>query len=109
MEESIPIIEDNPEVIEEVLAPLKDFLKTHANRTYSWRIRMLKTLRRLMKENESTIASAVKKDLNRNAYLQKVFQMDPIYNEIDEVLEKLHIWMKPESVPTPMAHGIGCC
>ena len=35
--------------------------------------------------------------------------MDPILNEIEEVLEKLHIWMKPEPVATPMAHGLGCC
>ena len=54
MEES-----DNPAVIEEVLAPLKDFIKTNQNRSYKWRISMLKTLRRLMKENMELIADAV--------------------------------------------------
>lgn len=59
MEESIPIIEDNPDIIEEVLTPLKEFVKTNKNRTYQWRVQMLKTLRRVMKENTEEIAKAV--------------------------------------------------
>lgn len=84
-------------------------MRTNVNRTYAWRVRMLKTLSKLITENSNAICDAVAKDLNRRAFIQEVFQMDPIVHEIDDVLEQLPKWMKPEQVPCPMMHGPGKC
>lgn len=82
---------------------IKEYYKTNETKDYLFRINALRSLKRVIKENEEQINSALLNDLNKSKYESYLCELGLIYEEINYTLRNLKKWMKNQRVRTPLA------
>ena len=65
---------------------------------------LLREIKKDIIENEKEIINALGKDLAKSEFEAVVAEVQYVLSEIDHVLKKLHKWVKPRKVSTPMVH-----
>ncbi len=69
-----------------------------------FRIKQLKTLKRLLKENEKELINAVFQDFRKSPFETFGTEIGLIINEINFALKNIYRWVKPKTVPTAMVN-----
>ena len=80
----------------------KSYFNAHHTKSYDFRIKQLKLLKRLIKENESLIYEALYLDLNKNKDEAFFTEISILISEIAYHIKNLKKWMRPQSVSTPI-------
>ncbi len=80
------------------------FFASGKTRDVSFRIEQLKTLRRMIKENEQEFFRALKQDLGRNDFESYGGDTEITVNLIDFVLRNIRSWVKPRRVRTALVY-----
>ena len=80
----------------------KTFFDAQHTKSYSFRIQQLKQLKRLIKENESSIYEALYLDLKKNKDEAFFTEISILKSEISYHIKNLKKWMRPQSVSTPV-------
>ena len=89
--------------IREVIQKHRVFFATGKTRDLSFRQEQLRTLKKMVRANESAILEALRLDLNRPALEGYGGDVAVVINEIDHALKHLSCWAKPRRVRTPIA------
>lgn len=87
--------------MEKIYKDMKDFYNTN-DFSYSFRIKILKTLKKQIQTYEDDILEALKKDLNKPYFESYVSEINIVYDEIDIAIKNLKKWMKRKKVSTPL-------
>lgn len=92
------------ESIDSALAQQREYFSTGKTKDLKFRIQVLKRLRRAIKEHESDILKALKKDLNKAEFESYKTELGIVLGEISYHLKNLGKWARPRRVPTPIMH-----
>ena len=76
-------------------------------RGYDWRIAQLKRLKAMLEENDQALCDAMWKDLRKSKFECQSTEQGVVLGEIDDAIKKLHTWMKPKRVSTPLYNWPG--
>jgi len=87
---------------ENLQSPMRSIHDSGVNLTYDWRLKQLKLLDRLVKENTEEIRSVLAKDLGREGCEAICIETKPLEKDIEYTIRNLKSWMKPQAVPSPM-------
>ena len=98
---NINAMDETEAQIASTVARLKDHFVRGEN-DLNWRTRQLKQLRKLVTENQSAIAEALKKDLNKGEVEAYTSEIGFVIGDIDHTLKHLKKWMRPRKVSTPI-------
>ena len=82
----------------------REFFGSGKTKDISFRIEGLKTLKKVIKENEKAILNGVKADMERPTFEGYGGEIGVVLNEIDYAIKNLKTWTKPKRVRTPLAH-----
>ncbi len=85
--------------ISSIVSAQRSFFKSCATQDYSFRIKMLRRLKRCVKKYEKRIYEALKSDLNKPVFESFVSEVGIVLNEIEFAIAHLREWMKPERKP----------
>ena len=91
--------------IPEVIEKQRKYFNSGATRSYEFRNKQLRILKKLFKENEEAILQALKQDLNKPGFEGYASEIGLVYDEINHTLSHLRLWMEPEKVSTPIVHA----
>ncbi len=91
----------------EILKNQKAFFYSGATIDLAYRKKMLKTLKKLIIENEKEILEAVYLDLKKPDFENQLTETQFTLWEIDYLLSHLSSWIKPQYVETPLFHKPG--
>lgn len=69
-----------------------------------FRIKQLKSLKRLLKENEKELINAVFQDFRKSPFETFGTEIGLIINEVNFALKNIYRWVKPKTVPTAMVN-----
>mmetsp|Transcript_35614 Transcript_35614/g.86258 ORF Transcript_35614/g.86258 Transcript_35614/m.86258 type:complete len:526 (-) Transcript_35614:1624-3201(-) len=86
--------------VDKIQKPMHETHASGLNLSYEWRVKQLKSLRRLIVENKDLLCEAVKSDLGRHYGETRAGELKPVENEIKFALKNLKRWMKTEAVPS---------
>lgn len=92
------------EPISQLVNRQKKYFTSGQTRDYACRKNRLKTLQKMLKENEKDIYRALRHDLRKSKHETLTTELGILYMEIDTALKNLKEWMKPEKVPAPITH-----
>lgn len=84
------------ESIQSIVSKQRQFFRTGKTLEIEWRIKSLKTLRKMVVENEDLFLSALQKDLGRSKVEAYLCDIGPIITEINETIHGLRRWARPE-------------
>lgn len=82
----------------------KEFFETGATLDYSFRKNQLKTLKKVIKNNEEQIFEALDADFGKPKFETFVSEIGFLYDEINHALSNLKSWMRPKLVDSPFLH-----
>ncbi len=88
--------------IPQIVKDLRAAFDSGKTRSFEWRDHQLKSLARLIKDNEQAIADALREDLGRAGQEAFMTEVSHPIGEIAFTRKNLKKWMKPERVPTPV-------
>lgn len=84
--------------LQDILQKQRAFFQTGATRSAGWRKEKLRTLRKLLTDNERAISDALYADLRKSESEVIATELFPVLDEIDYLLKHLNKWMRPEKV-----------
>ncbi|ADL33747.1 aldehyde dehydrogenase family protein [Butyrivibrio proteoclasticus B316] len=84
------------EYIQSIVSKQRQFFRTGKTLNVEWRINSLKTLKRMMVDNEALFLEALQKDLGRSKVEAYLCDIGPIITEINETIRGLRRWARPE-------------
>lgn len=84
----------------EVFENQKKFFRSRETRSYDFRVAQLKKLKKLIKEHEEEIATALQKDLGKSHFEAFGSEIGACLQEITHVLKSLKEWMADKKVST---------
>ncbi len=76
----------------------KEFFKTNATKSVEFRINMLQKLKKVIRDNEKQILSALYEDLSKSEAEGYLTEIGIVYGEIHEALKNVKKWSKPKRV-----------
>jgi aldehyde dehydrogenase (NAD+) len=85
-----------------VKAKLDGYFASGATSSLSWRKRQLNGFLQLLKNEESSIAEALKQDLHKSPEESFITETGYLLKDVKYLLKNVERWMKPKSVGTPM-------
>lgn len=80
------------------------FFRHGKTKPISFRIEQLRTLKRLLKENEQELIDAVYSDFKKPPFETFGTEIGLIINEINYAIKNIHKWVKPKAVPTSLVN-----
>ena len=93
--------------IKKIISQQRAFFEAGKIKSYEARISALKTLKKMLTENEDIIKKALYEDLRKPDFEAYTTEIGVVLVEIDHSIKKLKSWMQPKKVNTPMLHFIG--
>ncbi|XP_043940011.1 aldehyde dehydrogenase family 3 member B1 [Protopterus annectens] len=93
----------------EVAARLREAFNSGKTRTAEFRLKQLKAMLNLMKENEGALLEALKKDLRKPNFESIISEVLFTKNEIVCAINNLTEWMKPEYVEKTLVTKLDTC
>lgn len=88
--------------VESMQSNMMEIHDSGVNLTYEWRLKQLKLLHRLVKENTEDFRRALAMDLGREGTEAVCIETKPLAKDIEYTIYNLRSWMKPQPVPSPM-------
>ena len=89
--------------ISELVSNQRAYFLSGATRSYAFRLRALERLRQAVRENEDTIAHAMKQDLNKSPFETYMCETGLVLDELGFHIRHLRSWMREKPVRTPLA------
>lgn len=89
--------------ISEIVQKQKEFFDEGKTKDVSYRIKMLKKLRECIKQEESNINEALKKDLNKSEFETYMTETGMVLAELNNAISHVKNWSKIKKVATPLA------
>lgn len=89
--------------ISEIVQKQKEFFDEGKTKDVSYRIKMLKKLRECIKQEESNINEALKKDLNKSEFETYMTETGMVLAELNHAISHVKNWSKIKKVATPLA------
>lgn len=99
MEKEINLVQ-----IDQIFEQQQAFYKSGATRTFDFRIKQLKLIKTLVKDNEQAILDALKQDLGKHPFEAYSSEIGTVMQELNHTLEHLRQWMENTAVDTPLIH-----
>lgn len=90
-----------------LLEEQREFYSSGITKEISFRIKQLKTLKKLISENEKEILEALRLDLNKPEFEAQLSEIQIVCQEIEHILDNIKLWSKNSIVPTPLLHWPG--
>lgn len=88
----------------EVAAYQRQLFASGKTRDFRFRKKMLKTLLKVLKENEKQLIDAAWKDLHKSEFETYATELGLVYGEIKVAIHKVRKWSKPKRVMTNLAN-----
>ena len=82
----------------QVIEQQREFFRGGTTRDVSFRIKQLKKLKTLLKENEQPIFDALENDFSKPPYETYASELGILYAEIDHLVKNVSSWAKPTAV-----------
>lgn len=76
--------------------------KERLNAQYEQRLSHLKTLQKLIKENESRFFDTLNQDFQKPTFESYLTEIFPVLEELQVAIKKLKSWMRPQAAGTPL-------
>lgn len=92
------------EELKELLDKQKEFFLSGKSEDINYRIESLKKLKRLLKEKESDILDALKKDLGKSHFEGYATELGLVYEEINYAVKHVKSWSKKEKIKSPIIY-----
>lgn len=86
-----------------IVAAQKLFFKEGTTLPIAFRLRQLKALRELIKQNEGLITQALQQDLGKSAFESYATEIGIVLEELGVFIRKTTKWAQPKSVSNPIA------
>ncbi len=83
--------------IHDLVTKQREFFKTKVTLDINYRLRALKTLKRMLLDNEEIIEQALVKDLNKTPFEGYLTDIGPCIVEINETIKGLRKWAREET------------
>lgn len=80
------------------------YFHTNETKELSFRMNMLKKLKKALLDYENELLAALKEDLNKSTSEAFLTELGPLYHEITFMLKHLPTWIKRKKVKTPLTH-----
>lgn len=93
----------NETEIKTIIKKQKDFFKTGATLSVSYRLEALKRLKKLIQDNEKQICAALKSDLGKSVSESYMCEVGLTLSEISYMLAHIKKFAKEKTVATPLA------
>lgn len=90
-----------------ILEKQRDFFATGKTKDLSFRLTQLKNLKTAIESNETLISEALFADLKKSEAEGFITELGVFYKDLDISIKKLHKWVKPRRVGTPLFYAIG--
>nr|QYV43141.1 FALDH1 [Colaphellus bowringi] len=88
----------------EIVNDLRNTFQSGKTKPIGYRVKQLKSLERMLKENIEPIVQAVTDDLNKSKQETILMEIDFLLNEIKYTLMHIYEWSKPEKPSTTIAN-----
>ncbi|NNG19253.1 aldehyde dehydrogenase family protein [Naumannella sp. ID2617S] len=85
-----------------VVTELRRGFATGRSHEQQWRFTQLEGLRRLLTRHETELTDAICQDVGKPAHEVRLFELQPLINEIDHTLANLGVWLMPRRVGVPL-------
>ena len=90
---------ENKEIeLKNIVEKQKEFFKTNATKSVEFRINMLQKLKKIIRDNEKQILSALYEDLSKSEAEGYLTEIGIVYGEIHEALKNIKKWSKSKRV-----------
>ena len=86
--------------IQQLISSQTSFFQSQNTKSLEFRVKQLKKLKRLLKENENELHEAIYKDFKRSVFENQLTELTLIYHEINFAIKNLYRWAKKERVGT---------
>ena len=88
----------------QILINQRKFFNSNKTKDISFRIKQLKKLKRLLKENEDLLYKAIYEDFGKSEFETYLTELSQIYHEINIFIRKIKKWSKKKKVSTNLAN-----
>lgn len=89
---------------QEIIDKQRNFFNTNATKDVSFRIKELKRLKDVLKQNEALLYDSIYKDFKKSEFETYTTELSIIYHEIDLALVKVRKWAKKKKASTGLAN-----
>lgn len=86
-----------------VVAGVRNAFREGVTRPEEWRRRQLTGLKRMLVERAADFEAALASDLGKSGTESQLTEIGFLVGEVDHALSRLHRWMRPRRVATPLA------
>jgi aldehyde dehydrogenase (NAD+) len=93
--------------IEDIIEKQRVFFNSNQTKEVGFRIRQLKNVKLLLKENESRLYKAIYEDFGKSEFETYASELSLLYHEINIAIKKVKKWSRIKKVPTGMANFPG--
>lgn len=90
--------------ISQIVESQHQFFNTNTTKHVGFRIKQLKKVRQLLKENEDLLYEAIYKDFSKSKFETYLSELALIYHEINLLIKKTKSWSKKKRVSTGLAN-----
>lgn len=97
-------ISNTPEAkIARIFSEQQDYFLSNATRSVDFRLKQLKKLKRVVKENEEEILKALALDFGKSRFEAYASELGIFYEEVNIALKNLKEWTQKQKVNTPLS------
>ncbi len=93
--------------IKEIYSKQRLFFNSNKTKDISFRIKVLKKLKAVLKENEELMFKAIYDDFGKSEFETYASELSLIYHEINNSIKNIHKWSKKKRVATGIANFPG--
>ena len=90
--------------IKKIVTHQKRFFNSNSTKEVSLRIKTLKKLKLILKENEDKLYTAIYTDFKKSEFETYLTELSLIYNELNDAIKNLKKWSKQKRVRTNLAN-----
>lgn len=88
----------------EILQKQRDFFNSNETKNIDFRIKQLKKLKQLLKENEDLLYKAIYEDFGKSEFETYLTELSQIYHEINIFIKKIKKWSRKKKVSTNLGN-----
>jgi len=93
----------------ELISSVRKTFNSGRTKDVKFRIKQLKSLLRMFRENEADFCEALQKDLRKPRWESVVSETDYCINDVQGMLDEIEEWVKPSKVKKPAVNALDQC
>ena len=93
--------------INAIVQQRRSYFETGATKSLTWRESQLRSLKRLLVEQEEALQGALQQDLSKGVYESYISEIGFVISEVEFALKNLKKWSKTRKVSTPLLAQLG--